>query len=175
MEKLNSAGIRTIANEAFTQNINALANHAAKSTKTTGDDAYRLLQILTHLKGDVPIFGWGLGNGFEKIQPGKRLPVPGEHATIHAALQFAHTYDAYNGILGKPSQLEALYAPFLEKFQRTKTIEPSLGVDFLRGWLFLLARTDHFNEGYWEKTEPLWRAILKVLRKKAKGGVFAQP
>ena len=44
-------------NDDFTARVNELAALAKGHTKTTGDDAYRFLQLLTHLRGDRPRFG----------------------------------------------------------------------------------------------------------------------
>lgn len=53
---LDSEGITLIANDDYTRRINVLAQHASTSTQTTGDDAYRMLQLLTHLRGPRPRF-----------------------------------------------------------------------------------------------------------------------
>ena len=46
-----------IVNDDFTARVNELALLAKTHTKLTGDDAYRFLQLLTHLRGDRPRFG----------------------------------------------------------------------------------------------------------------------
>jgi hypothetical protein len=46
-----------VVNSEFTDRVNNLARLARAHTKTTGDDAYRFLQLLTHLRSDKPRFG----------------------------------------------------------------------------------------------------------------------
>ena len=167
LEKLNAAGVRMVANEEFTKAVNQLAVHAAKSTKTTGDDGYRFLQILTHLKGDTPIFNWGLGNDESDLAPLQRVYVPGPKASSGAVHQFAHTYNGYKRIRGNENELSAVYQPHNLQFDLTGRIDKDLGIDFLRGWLFYLARQDRIVEGSWDASEPLWRAICKAIREKA--------
>lgn len=56
VDKLNELSIHLVANGDFTDRVNQLALHASMSSKTTGNDAYRTLQLLTHLRGDKPEF-----------------------------------------------------------------------------------------------------------------------
>jgi hypothetical protein len=56
VDKLNKLSIDLVANADYTDRVNELALHASKSTKTTGNDTYRTLQLLTHLRGDKPEF-----------------------------------------------------------------------------------------------------------------------
>lgn len=51
IEPLGACGADLVINEAFTSRIAELLQLATSSTRTTGDDAFRLLQILTHLRG----------------------------------------------------------------------------------------------------------------------------
>ena len=46
-----------VANEAYTDRIRELVAEARKATSLTGDDAFRLLQLLTRLRGDPIEFG----------------------------------------------------------------------------------------------------------------------
>lgn len=48
--------VELVINEEFTRRVNLLAALAASSTKQFGDDAFRFLQVLTHLRGDQPTF-----------------------------------------------------------------------------------------------------------------------
>jgi len=48
--------VELVINEEFTRRVNLLAARAASSTKQFGDDAFRFLQVLTHLRGDRPTF-----------------------------------------------------------------------------------------------------------------------
>jgi hypothetical protein len=56
VDKLNKLSIVLVANAEYTDRVNELALHASKSTKTTGNDTYRTLQLLTHLRGEKPQF-----------------------------------------------------------------------------------------------------------------------
>lgn len=53
---LSKVDVDLVVNDEFTMRVNELAGIAAKSTKTTGDDAFRFLQLLTHLRGPRPTF-----------------------------------------------------------------------------------------------------------------------
>ena len=57
LSALASVDVDLIVNEGFTSRLNELASLASSHTKLTGDDAYRFLQLLTHLRGDRPQFG----------------------------------------------------------------------------------------------------------------------
>jgi hypothetical protein len=54
---LVSVEVDLIVNGDFTARVNELAGLASQHTTLTGDDAYRFLQLLTHLRGDRPQFG----------------------------------------------------------------------------------------------------------------------
>jgi Holliday junction resolvase-like predicted endonuclease len=43
-----------VINDAYTRRIRALVQDAGNNTSTTNEPAYRMLQILTHLRGDKP-------------------------------------------------------------------------------------------------------------------------
>ena len=47
--------VRFVINDTYTARIQALIDHARGSTKATSDPAYRLLQVLTRLKGGVKL------------------------------------------------------------------------------------------------------------------------
>jgi hypothetical protein len=57
LSALASVDVDLIVNEGFTSRLNELASLASSHTKLTGDDAYRFLELLTHLRGDRPQFG----------------------------------------------------------------------------------------------------------------------
>ena len=44
-----------VANEGYTDRLQALIDLARQSTATTGDDAFRMLQILTRVKGGLQL------------------------------------------------------------------------------------------------------------------------
>lgn len=48
---MNDTGIAVVANEAYTDRIRELVAEARKASSLTGDDAFRLLQLLTRLRG----------------------------------------------------------------------------------------------------------------------------
>jgi hypothetical protein len=50
------ADFELVLNEDFTDRVNVLATLASKSSKQFGDDAFRFLQVLTHLRGARPTF-----------------------------------------------------------------------------------------------------------------------
>jgi hypothetical protein len=54
---LANVQVDLVVNGDFTARVNTLAELAMGHTKMTGDDAYRFLQLLTHLRGDRPRFG----------------------------------------------------------------------------------------------------------------------
>lgn len=49
-----------VINEEYTAAISELVAKACRTTKTTGEDAFRMLQILTHLRGSVEWHPTGL-------------------------------------------------------------------------------------------------------------------
>ena len=58
---LGGVDVTLVVNDIFTDRVNELADRAKRHTKMTGDDAYRFLQLLTHLRGDRPRFGASAG------------------------------------------------------------------------------------------------------------------
>lgn len=56
VEKLSAVDVELVINTEFTNRLNVLAARAATETKQYGDVSYRLLQLLTHLKGPAPVF-----------------------------------------------------------------------------------------------------------------------
>lgn len=57
VDRLDEIEVDLVVNATFTARVNQLAAEAAKHTRITGDDAYRFLQLLTHLRGARPTFG----------------------------------------------------------------------------------------------------------------------
>lgn len=60
--RLRGIDVDLVANDDFTSRINELAASASKTTKLSGEDGFRMLQILTHLRGDRPTFGTTMAN-----------------------------------------------------------------------------------------------------------------
>jgi Holliday junction resolvase-like predicted endonuclease len=56
-EMLEELDVELVVNEDFTSRVNELAALASTRTKQSGDDAFRFLQLLTHLRGNGPTFG----------------------------------------------------------------------------------------------------------------------
>jgi len=46
--------LRFIINAEYTERVRELAEHASGNSSTTNEPAYRMLQILTHLRGEKP-------------------------------------------------------------------------------------------------------------------------
>ena len=58
MEQRYSEGpfdVEFVINNTYTQRVQRLIEHARKSSKATSDPAYRMLQLLTRLKGPIQI------------------------------------------------------------------------------------------------------------------------
>lgn len=53
---LEQVDVELVVNHDFTDRINELAELASRGTKRYGDEGFRFLQLMTHLKGDRPIF-----------------------------------------------------------------------------------------------------------------------
>ena len=56
-EMLEELDVELVVNEDFTSRVHELAALASTRTKQSGDDAFRFLQLLTHLRGNGPTFG----------------------------------------------------------------------------------------------------------------------
>ncbi|AEG43898.1 hypothetical protein [Isoptericola variabilis] len=52
MAALREVDVVVVGNEDFTRRVNELAALASASTRLSGDDAFRMLQLLTHLRGE---------------------------------------------------------------------------------------------------------------------------
>ena len=44
-----------VANHDYTERVQRLLDHAKTGTKATSEPAYRMLQILTHLRGQLDV------------------------------------------------------------------------------------------------------------------------
>lgn len=62
-------------------------------------------------------------------------------------LDWALTYDGYRRLASGPDDLTVLVSHGRDAYERTGEVPRWCGVDFLRGWIFWLARRDHFD-GY---------------------------
>jgi len=63
------------------------------------------------------------------------------------ALEFAATYNAYNQIAAEPETLSAMYEPIRRAWKQSTEVPEWMGVDLLRGLLFLMYREDRFGYG----------------------------
>ena len=73
--------------------------------------------------------------------------LPGVSCSFEEALEFAATYNAYNQIAAEPETLSAMYEPIRRAWQQSSEVPEWMGVDLLRGLLFLMFREDHFGNG----------------------------
>jgi hypothetical protein len=71
--------------------------------------------------------------------------LPAVSCSFEEALEFAATYNAYHQIAGEPETLSAMYEPIRRVWQQTGEVPEWMGVDLLRGLLFLMFREDHFG------------------------------
>jgi len=71
--------------------------------------------------------------------------LPAVSCSFEEALEFAATYNAYNQIAGEPETLSAMYEPIRRVWYQTGKVPEWMGVDLLRGLLFLMFRQDHFG------------------------------
>lgn len=79
------------------------------------------------------------------------------------ALEFAATYNAYNQIAAEPETLSAMYHPIREAWSESGKVPEWVGVDLLRGLLFLMFREGHF--GYDEdSTLPQMHQVIEAIR-----------
>lgn len=84
-------------------------------------------------------------------------------------LSWALTYNAYQRLGDGPDALTAVISVPRGEFERSGRVPAWCGVDLLRGWIFWLARKDHF-EGYGHLVEPGYesnrelRSVVAALR-----------
>ena len=71
--------------------------------------------------------------------------LPAVSCSFEEALEFAASYNAYHQIAGEPETLSAMYEPIRRVWQQTGEVPEWMGVDLLRGLLFLMFREDHFG------------------------------
>ena len=89
--------------------------------------------------------------------------LPGVGCSIEEALEFAATYNAYNQIAAEPEPLSAIYHPIREAWNESARVPEWMGVDLLRGLLFLMYREDHF--GYADdSTLPQMHQVIEAIR-----------
>ena len=72
-------------------------------------------------------------------------PIPAEGCDFDDILRFAITYNGYERIAGSPEALFGLYEPIKREWEESGRLPGWLGMDLLRGLLFLMAREDHMS------------------------------
>lgn len=88
--------------------------------------------------------------------------------SVREQIVWVLAYDGYRRLAGSPQDLERLLSPARTEFRATLRVPDWCGVDLLRGWAFLLARSDYFAGGR-ELDDPLsshraeWNAVLSAL------------
>jgi hypothetical protein len=109
--------------------------------------------------------------------PVRNIAVPDPNSPQELLIEFAASYNAYKYISENSRTLQGIYQPFEDDFRRESALDESLGIDFMRGWLFLLHRIDYFNGGSdWKDTDNawldrLWRELVYSIGIKSKGKV----
>ena len=98
--------------------------------------------------------------------------IPGSDCDFEEILEFAATYDGYRRIAESPKNLSAVYEPIRMEWRRSGVLPDWMGVDLLRGFLFLMYREDHFGqpmgclseEEEVEHLEP-FRQVIEAIRR----------
>lgn len=104
------------------------------------------------------------------------MPMVPLDADPTAWLGWAGEYDAYRLLASEPAQLERLLRPVRGDYRSTGRVPAWCGEHLLRGWLFLLYRSDYFAGGY-DLTKPgsdqfkEWNAVVDALRSRTAGNI----
>jgi len=80
-----------------------------------------------------------------------------------AEVEWAHTYDGYRRLAGTPEQLTKLIQRARNSYASHRRVPNWCGVDFLRGWAFLLVREDRHHGAGSLGVE--WEAVLDAVRR----------
>lgn len=79
----------------------------------------------------------------------KLSDLPSPKCSIFEALKFASRYNGYERIALEPETLAEMYRPIQDQWERSGQLPEWMGIDLLRGLLFLLFREHHFRDsGY---------------------------
>ena len=98
--------------------------------------------------------------------------IPASDCDFEEILEFAATYDGYRRIAESPENLSAVYEPIRTEWRRSGALPDWMGIDLLRGFLFLMYREDHFGqptgclseEEEAEHLEP-FRQVIEAIRR----------
>lgn len=100
--------------------------------------------------------------------------VPPFDAPLQEILEFAATYNGYERFIDEPRILQEFFESSDREYRNTGRINPYLGLDFLRAWLFLLYRVDHVgggSDGDFSEPYNLWRSIVERINDLSGGQV----
>ena len=98
--------------------------------------------------------------------------VPSAEATFGELILFASTYNGYTRFCSNPNEYESLFSVVERRYFDSKEISDSLGVDYLRAWLFLLYRRDYFSNSSEDPDEfALWGLLVERIAEKSGGSV----
>ena len=90
--------------------------------------------------------------------------LPGVGCSIEEALEFAATYNAYNQIASEPETLSAMYEPIRRVWKQSSEVPEWMGVDLLRGLLFLMFVEDHFGVPEPNSTLRQMHQVIEAIR-----------
>lgn len=100
------------------------------------------------------------------------VAVPSTDASFTELIAFAATYDGYTRFCSNPNEYESLFSLVEKQYFDRKEISASLGVDYLRAWLFLLYRRDYFTNSSDDPDEfALWGLLVERIAEKSGGTV----
>ena len=97
--------------------------------------------------------------------------IPASDCDFEEILEFAASYDGYRRIAESPETLSAVYQPIRMEWRRSGSLPDWVGIDLLRGFLFLMYRENHFvqpmgclSEEEVEHLEP-FRQVIEAIRR----------
>jgi hypothetical protein len=98
--------------------------------------------------------------------------VPSPDAAFIEFAKFASTYNGYTRFCSNANEYESLFSLVEKRYFENKEISDSLGVDYLRAWLFLLYRRDYFTNSSDNPDEfALWGLLMERIAEKSGGTV----
>ena len=102
----------------------------------------------------------------------ERVVVPASDATFSELIAFASTYNGYTRFCSNPNEYESLFSGVERRYFDSKEVSGSLGVDYLRAWLFLLYRRDYVTNSAEDADEfALWGLLVERIAEKSGGSV----